>query len=212
MYMKPLGLLAFVISLTGCAGKLDYIRPDTNAKVSNEKTVDRPREQVWNAAVPALGKEFFVINNLDKSSGLINVSYSGDPEKYIDCGQISSYVTNLRGARTYSFPGAAASKQYEVMNEGQLFNINRKMELEGRVNLIFEEVSPTKTKVTANTRYVVKRHVVVQHTGGGFPATNADSLAFNSGASASFPATKDGRAVECVGTGKLEADILKAIN
>ena len=131
MNMKPLALLAFAIFLTGCAGKLDYIRPDTNAKVSNEKMVDRPREQVWNAAVPALGKEFFVINNLDKSSGLINVSYSGDPEKFIDCGQISSHVSNLRGERTYSFPGAAASKQFEMMSDGQLFNVNRKMVLKG---------------------------------------------------------------------------------
>lgn len=212
MKMKRLPLLALIILLTGCAGKLDYIRPDINAKISNEKTVDRPREQVWNSAVPALGKEFFVINNLDKSSGLINVSYSGDPEKFIDCGQISSHVSNLRGERTYSFPGAAASKQYEMMNDGRLFIINRKMELEGRVNLIFEEISPTKTKVTANTRYIVKRHIVVQNIGGGFPVTNADTLAFNTGASASFPAAKDGRATECVGTGKLEAEILKAIN
>ena len=30
--------------------------------------------------------QFFVSNNLAKSTGLVNLSYSGVPEKYLDCG------------------------------------------------------------------------------------------------------------------------------
>ena len=197
--------------LVGCAGKIDYVRPDRPATVANTKVIELHRDQVWNAAVPELGKRFFVINNLDKSSGLVNVSYSGDPEQYINCGVISSYVSNARGERTHRFPAATASKQYEVMHNGQLFFLNRKMELEGRVNLVFEEMSSNQTRVTANTRYVVKKTVTGNNAQGQMIPPQSDTIAFNTGKSASF-SSNDGRATtECVSTGRLEADILDAI-
>ena len=205
-------LLVAVSLVAGCAGKLDYVRPTTPAAAStNYKIIDKPREAVWNARVPELGKQFFVINNLDKSSGLINISYSGDPEKYIDCGRVTSYVKNARGERTYDFSGAKAQQTYEVMNGNGLFFIERKMSLDGRVNLVFEELSPKQTKVTANTRYVVQRQQTVRSAANNFPQSASDSISFNSGASSSFAANADGRATECVATGSLEREILSAI-
>ncbi|MER2513125.1 MAG: hypothetical protein ABTQ25_12060 [Nitrosomonas ureae] len=205
-------LLVAVSLVAGCAGKLDYVRPTTPAAAStNYKIIDKPREAVWNASVPELGKQFFVINNLDKSSGLINISYSGDPEKYIDCGRVTSYVKNARGERTYDFSGAKAQQTYEVMNGNGLFFIERKMSLDGRVNLVFEELSPKQTKVTANTRYVVQRQQTVRSAANNFPQSASDSISFNSGASSSFAANADGRATECVATGSLEREILSAI-
>lgn len=202
-----------VFALSACAGKVDYIRPISQVDSSaNVKIIDKPREVVWNASVPELGKQFFMINNLDKSSGLINVSYNGEPEKYIDCGRITSYVKNARGERTYDFAGAKGQQTYEIMQPGTgLFNIERKMSLEGRVNLVFEELSPNQTRVTANTRYVVQRQQVVRNTANNFPQTKSDSISFNSGGGTSFPAAADGRAAECVATGALEREILSAV-
>ena len=107
--MRAIALSLMTTFIVGCAGKLDYVRPIVQPGASsNSKVIDKPRDAVWNASVPALGRQFFVINNLDKSSGLINVSYSGDPEKYVDCGQVSSYVKNLQGeARRFRPMGGA---------------------------------------------------------------------------------------------------------
>lgn len=197
--------------LTACAGTMDYVRPNaTTAGKSNEKILDRPREAVWNASVPALGKQFFVINNLDKSSGLINVSYSGSPEKYIDCGHITSFVKNMQGARTYDFAASKAQQSYEVMNPQGLFFLDRRMSLEGRVNLIFEEMSPTQTRVTANTRYVVQRQINVR-AATGQSQSQTDTISFTSANGAAFPTGSDGRFAECVSTGALEQEILGAI-
>lgn len=208
-------VIAFAtLALAGCAGKVDYLRPTSQASSSaNVKVIDKPREAVWNASVPELGKQFFVINNLDKSSGLINVSYNGDPEKYIDCGRITSYVKNARGERTYDFAGAKGQQSYEVMNPGVgLFFIERKMSLEGRVNLVFEEVLPNQTRVTANTRYVIQRQQTVQSAAANnIPQSRIDSISFNSGGGTSFPAGSDGRAAECVANGALEREILSVI-
>lgn len=210
--MRAIALSLTMAFIVGCAGKVDYIRPSVQpAASSNSKVIDKPRDAVWNASVPALGKQFFVINNLDKSSGLMNMSYSGDPEKYVDCGQISSYVKNARGERTYNFAGASAQQTYEIMNNNGLFFIDRKMSLDGRVNLVFEEVGPNQTRVTANTRYVINRQQTIRSTANNFPQTFSHSISFNSGGAASFPPSNDGRAAECAATGALEREILSAI-
>ncbi len=210
--MKIVVSLLAVVFISGCAGKLDYVRPTITATPStNYKVIEKSRETVWNASVPELGKQFFVINNLDKSSGLINISYSGDPEKYIDCGRINSYVKNARGERTYDFPGAKAQQSFEVMNGNGLFMIDRRMTVEGRVNLVFEEMSPNQTKVTANTRYIVQRHQTVRNAANNLPQSVSDNISFNSGGSSSFTANSDGRATECIANGALEREILSAI-
>jgi hypothetical protein len=202
------------VSVVGCAGKLEYVRPTTSqAGSQNAVIIEKPRDVVWNTSVPRLGKQFFVINNLDKSSGLINVSYTGDPEQYIDCGRIKSFVQNAAGTRNYDFPAARAQQNYEVLDPAVgLFNIERRMSLDGRVNLIFEEMGPKQTRATANTRYVVTRQVTTVNTANGFPTSSTDTISFNSGGSASLPANGKGVQVECVSTGKLERDILDAVN
>ena len=208
---RAASLLAFLL-VAGCAGKIDYVRPVAQPGASNNfKVIDKPREAVWNASVPELGKQFFVINNLDKSSGLINVSYNGDPEKYIDCGRVTSYVKNARGERTYDFPGAKAQQQYEVMHNNGLYFLNRRLSLEGRVNLVFEELSPTQTKVTANTRYVVQRQLTITPAANNIPQSSSDNISFNSGSSGAFAPNSSGQGTECVATGALEREILSAI-
>jgi uncharacterized membrane protein len=75
---KLVGSITIIAFLSGCtAGKFDYVRPTSHASNPNLKIVERSRDSVWDASVPELGKRFFVINNLDKSSGFINVSYTG---------------------------------------------------------------------------------------------------------------------------------------
>ena len=213
--MRLISVLVLSTFIVGCAGKLDYVRPTIQpTHLANVKLINKPREAVWNSTVPELGKQFFVINNLDKSSGLINVSYTGDPEKYIDCGRVTSYVKNAQGERTYDFSAAKAQQSYEVMIPSVgLFFIERKMSLDGRVNLIFEEVGTSQTRVTANTRYVVQRQLTVRNAANNFPQSSSDSVSFNSDSSASFPAASasDSRATECVATGELEREILSTI-
>jgi hypothetical protein len=207
------GMVAVTVALAGCAGHVDYARPTTQAQAgSNMVVIAKSRDAVWAAAVPELSKRFFVVNNLDKASGFINLSYSGDPEKYVDCGRVTSYVKNARGERTYEFAGSKAQETYEVLNSSGLFYLDRRMSLEGRVNLVFEEVSATETRVTANTHYVVTRHSTARAAANNATGTSNDTIAFNSGSSAFFPVgTGQVVATECTPTGALEQDILAAM-
>ena len=121
-------------------------------------------------------------------------------------------MKNARGERTYEFAGSKAQQNYEVMNPGQgLFFIDRRMALDGRVNLVFEEISPTQTRVTANTKYVVNRQRTVRAAANNVPQTLNDSLSLNSGGSASFPSDANGNAAECAATGTLEREVLNTV-
>ncbi|WP_390348621.1 hypothetical protein ACFJIS_13725 [Variovorax boronicumulans] len=203
--------LVSLAAIAGCAGKLDYVRPTTPTSVENTKVINKSRQAVWDAAVPQLGKEFFVINNLDKSSGLINISYSGDPEKYVDCGRIVSYVKNARGERTYDFPAARQQMDYEIMTSN-LFFLSRQMNLDGRVNLIFEEIGPEQTRVSANTRYALRLEQTTRDVHGRSVNNGATNVAFNTNTSASFPrADNSNEPVSCRSTGQLEKDLLSNI-
>ena len=181
--MKKLVLtsLIFCFLVVGCAGRFEYHPPTSLAPQKNSVEINRSKNEVWQIIVPALAKHFFVINNLDKESGIINISYSGDPENYVDCGYIESYVKNARGERTYYFPAASANQTYEIMDMkqgGQLFFINRKMHLEGRMNLIVEEIASNKTIVTANTKYVLTKSGTVRNVQGASQSFS-DTISFN---------------------------------
>jgi len=208
MGLKAICLVLVCLALPACSGKTDYIRPSSQPPLSNSILLNKSKDDAWKEIVPALGKNFYVINNIDKSSGLINISYTGDPETYIDCGRGSSYVKNLKGERTYEFPAARANQVYEVMEGGVLYFIDRKVNLEGRMNLIFEELGPLQTKITANTRYVVTRTSTFQQAGTAGTATRSDSIAFNTGQQASFPRSSSQHTVECQANGKFESDVL----
>jgi len=217
--------LAIAALAAGCAGKYDYVRPTiVPSSPENVKVIGKPRDAVLSTSLPKLSRRFRVIDTLDQSSGVINVNYNGNPEKYIDCGRITSYVMDVRGERTYDFPASRAWQSYEAMLPSTgLLKINRRMSLEGRVNLVFEDLGPNRTRVTVNTRYVVQLQINGRNANSTSPPTLLDTTAsnpvgsssftisFNSGGSSSFPPLSDGRAVECVATGALEQEILSFI-
>lgn len=205
--MKKYILMAVIaMFVAGCAGKVMYVQPTQTYKANNSITVNKPRAEVWKQMVPALGSSFFVINNLDKESGFINISYSGNPEKYVDCGIIDSYVKNARGERTYRFPASSAYKEYETLENGQNFAfVKRKMNLEGRINIIVQEVAPDRTLVTVNTKYVLTKDIFLSNPQGQSHRMN-DSISFNTNGSASFP-----QQTTCYATGTLEQEVLSAL-
>lgn len=204
-------VLSFAVALmsAGClSGSFAYTPPSqATPPPPMSLTIDKPLDAVWKEIVPALGSRFFVINNLDRASGLINVSYSGNPETYIDCGQIDSWVENARGKRTYNFP-AASSRTYELKGPDGLYVAERKMSLEGRMNLILESLSPEQTRATVNTRYVVTRYTQSRRVDLPVGNSNTDTIAFNAGQRGEFPKRGPTEPVACQSTGKLEADVL----
>jgi hypothetical protein len=201
------------VGLTACTTvDITYVPPVPNASAaSNVKVVDRPRDAVWNSSIPQLGKQSVVINSLDKASGVVSISYTGDLARYIDCGHVTSTLTPSLSSRTDDFAYSNAQQFYFIKGAdlwGSPILVNQRMSLEAHANLVFEEMSPTRTRVSANTLYTVRRQQIIQLT---LPSTNTDTISFNSGGGAPFPASGDGLASACVATGALEGELLSVI-
>jgi hypothetical protein len=200
-----------IFGLSACAGKVDYTPPAPPSQFENSVVIDQPQLAVWQRIVKNLSRDFYVINNIDKDSGLINISYSSNPEDIIDCGRIRSYVKNARGERTYDFPAAKAAQSYEVMDmqygNGLLF-IDRRVAVEGRANVIVQPVDQNHTSVSVSAKYIVTKTFVARNTApNSIPLSQTDTISFNSGGSATFPGNLPST---CRSTGKLEGDVIAA--
>jgi len=206
--MKKLLIGILMLGIVSCVGGgYDYITPMPCEKTDNSIVINKSKDEVWKDIISSVGGSFFVINNLDKESGFINISYNGSPMKYVDCGNINSKVVNVRGERSYSFPAAIPYKQYELVENNNLFFIYRKMNLEGRINIVVQEEENNKTRATVTCRYVVTKKTEVTQPGVVGRNYLNDSISFNTNGSESFPPP----GTTCRSNGNLEREILELI-
>lgn len=174
--------------ISACAsGSFNYQKPIENTEKKRTVVVNASKDELWKKLIPALGSTFFVINNLDKASGLINVSYSGDPTKYVDCGVITSEVKNLRGRRVYRFAGATPYQRYEILQRGYLYGFERTMKLMGRANILVVPVDSGRTSVAVNVKYVVTKRNIARNAYGHIIINHIQTIDFQSGSCDSFP-------------------------
>jgi len=163
--MKKMLLMLLPVALVGCAtqGVSTVSRVDNKPeKVANEATIQAPYTKVWDHLVRELSKSFFVINNIDKESRIINLSVNTNaPKEYIDCGKTT---------RTYTEGGLVEKFEYQVAEKSSFkvatplqphpasayyYQGERSHRLEGRFNIYFApaEGHQNWTSVTAYTRY-----------------------------------------------------------
>lgn len=112
--------VAAAVLSAACASATRYTPPLVEPSMAiYSVSVPMSRDEVWSKALPKLGKRFFVINNMDKASGFMNVSYSGDPELYVDCGTINTRFNNVNGETVFDFPAARQSQRFKLMHPTQ---------------------------------------------------------------------------------------------
>lgn len=149
-------MLSAAFLVGGCATSTDsYMPPPERGDIQNSKVVPQPFDHVWDQLVRKLSSDFFVINNIDKNSRLINLSFSAQrPSEYVDCGNTTRSFTNAQGTRNYSYNTADSAIFAYANPQGQVFNVNRRTRLEGRTN-IYVAPEGVGTLVTVNTKYVL---------------------------------------------------------
>jgi len=180
---------------------------------------------VWDSLVRDLAKSFYVINNIDKESRIINVSFnSPKAEDYVDCGR--SQRTFKEGEVSESFNYAVAARStFKVASTRQehpafsnYFVLTREPMLDGRANIYIAPSSsdPNRTTISVNTRYVltvkVRSEGFAKHISGnvqtrGRAPEETFTHMFNTGSSSTTDAG-GGVNVVCFATGTLEREIL----
>jgi hypothetical protein len=221
-----------VLSASGCATQGVNTANYTAATphiVKNEKTVPRRQAVVWDELVRELSKSFYVINNIERESRIINVSFnSNSPSDYVDCGR--TVRTYAEGDKREVFDYAVADpSRFKVAGTQQprpelktYAFFNRQPSLEGRSNIYVapDPSDPNRTLVSVNTRYVVsvlvRREAFVEHVNGRIMRRDtlpdqSFSFMFNTNKASTTTPPDGGQAITCSGRGRLETDILDMV-
>jgi hypothetical protein len=218
--------LALVLT-AGCVtpGTSDYsYGPPDQSPVLNETLVDEPFEHVWDRLVGQLAKSFFVINNIEKESRLINLSFStSDPGAFIDCGT-STRTFSFRGDhQTYKYNVASsatfkiAAKWGPARNLPLVSEVIRTTKLDGRAN-VYVAPRGSQTQVTVNAIYAFS--FTAEGTAYGYNAfgtliqqeripAETSSLSFTTTQPGSAPWLEHGASISCRSLGNFEQQVLK---
>ena len=138
--MKKLIAFITLFILTSCAtvqlDDITYIAPE---KTEYSKTIkfNNSKDEVWNALIDYASESFFSINTYEKDSGLMTLSFTSNPERFVNCG---NWIVN-----------GTDNNYVEFMRLRQGTNVN----LNGVLNLRVAERDTGVTSLTANARYII---------------------------------------------------------
>jgi hypothetical protein len=192
--------------------------------VKNEKTINLKFDEVWGDLVGDFSKTSYVINNIDKQSGLINVSFrfTKGISNYVDCGTSNRQFSlgkiqqniNFKTADGISYFRNAEQQQREPNTiYYEMFVIPL---LEGKANILVVP-SGEGTKVSVNARYtwsmrgeydtymympLYKSHNIMNPPGRRQVTSMLPEVSFNTSQFGEEGGLK------CASTGKFETDIL----
>ena len=165
--------LAITILLSSCAGEKQkltenvgkYVPPnieDTNFKdfvITNNNF-----DETWTSIFDFVNDSFFKIENLEKDSGLLTLSFSSkEAEKFIDCGDFEY---------TLFFTGEEFKGSYIDYAKSGLLAV-----LEAKMNINIQKIDNESTKISINTNYTYS----TQHALGYYDPKLNQTYSFKSG-------------------------------
>ena len=138
--MKKLSAFIALSILTSCAtvpiDDITYIAPE-NTEYSKTVQFNNSKDEVWNALIDYASESFFSINTYEKDSGLMTLSFTSNPERFVNCG---NWIVN-----------GTDNNYVEFMRLRQDTNVN----LNGVLNLRVAQRDNGVTSLTANARYIL---------------------------------------------------------
>ena len=203
MKRRVLLVVALILVTTGCVTSSFNYTPPAITEVDNQIIIGDPFDEVWDRLVKNLASDFFVINNIEKNSGIINVSFSSNtPTEFVSCGVSVRKFTNDWGTQVYEYD-PSSSTQYTLGNILSVRDVVRDTRLDGRTNIYVAPSDEGGTTVSVNTKYVVD--VTLSYTDVYHKPAGGENFTFDF--STKQPqVTSDG--ITCVAKGNLEDKIL----
>ena len=149
--------------LTENVGK--YIPPnvdDTNFK--NTVITTKNFDETWTSVINFVNDSFFKIENLEKDSGLLTLSFgSKEPENFIDCGDFEY--------RLFFTAEEFKGSYIDYVKSGLL------AVLEAKMNINIQKIDNESTKISINTNYTYS----TQHALGYYDPKLNQTYSFESG-------------------------------
>ena len=147
---KFLSSLVMAIFLSSCAVEVEKIREnvgkyippnidDTNFK--NSVITNKNFDETWTSLIDFVSDSFFKIENIEKDSGLLTLSFgSNEAENFIDCGDFEY---------TLFFTGEEFKGSYIDYAKSGLLAV-----LRAKMNINIQKIDNESTKININTNYI----------------------------------------------------------
>ena len=170
---KFLSSLVIIILLSSCVVEKEkltenvgkYVPPnidDTNFK--NSVITNKNFDETWTSVIDFVNDSFFKIENLDKDSGLLTLSFGSKKAKnFIDCGYFEY---------TLFFTGEEFKGSYIDYAKSGLLAV-----LEAKMNINIQKIDNESTKISINTNYTYS----TQHALGYYDPKLNQTYSFESG-------------------------------
>jgi len=193
-------IVYFLGVMVGC-GTVKYNIPHDKPLGSERKIViNKGKDAVWNKLLQGVAEKFFSINNIEKDSGFINLSFRADnAELYVNCGDY--VVINKK------IPVADCSiSKHGRYSSGIWVFKSCETDVDGRVNILIQEISKNKSFIFVDIRFVVRHSTNLWNSWNGSSMYNNAEIVFDS----NNTGTNNG--ITCVSTGVLEKEVLSIIS
>jgi hypothetical protein len=186
---------------------MEYRPPGREPAFTHAWVVHKYREDVWKALRSSLKNSSFTLQSVDEDTGILELSYKGDPEPYVDCGTISSAVRDDKGHRSYRFPAARERQRYEILDDKNRVGFaDRRLRLDSRISVVLEGLARDRTRVTVKVHYGLMKTVTIRVPGSRTRHTESESVLFVSGERGRFDS-----GTLCQALGTLENEIFSTL-
>ncbi len=185
-------------------GSVAY-HPPSELRVDNESFAERSIDTIRQSLIyhlPAIG---LTVSRARTDESFVIVTYSGSPERYVDCGSIA--VSAPTGnAPPSSVAAADPETQFQSLGRGFGRVLDRKMRLDSRMVVQFRPLdSETGTLVVTDATYVMTKMLTSRDSNGWPLARSRETISFGTSSAGTFAS-----GTTCRSTGQLEGRVLDA--
>ena len=195
--------LLLLAGVAGCAAperpELDYLPPSGQPPSERSAFVRQQPWLVWGNILDHLQQQGVRVSAADEAAGRIVVTYSGDPEPYVDCGWIVIYD---EGDEFERVPAARSEASFLRRRGGEVVPVERDLRLDARISVRVEP-SGEDALVRADSTYMLTK--TIEGSEGEEPL-HTETISLAAGQSDTFTS-----GTQCQPNGELERLVFDAL-
>lgn len=157
--MRSIVVVGVLLASCNTIDQFSYTPPHTPPTSTPERVIPLPFDHVWSELIDSVGKAFFAIDNFEKDSGLLTLSFTTSPfSTAVTGGNVKVHFDDSSAAAGEAFWTGVSRPATTIRFDGDYADWVQQYlrgTFTGRMNIVVRQDSATSTRVTLNTRFIV---------------------------------------------------------
>lgn len=146
-----MSLSILILGLSSCVSVKAVYKPPVQETSLNKysKIINKTYDEVWNSLITYSASTFFGIENFEKESGLLTLSFgASNPQDYVTGGYWKTDI--VYGFNELHFEGDYV----------EYVSLYQNGSLSGKMNIVVKRINDNSTQVIVNARYIFSSNVI----------------------------------------------------